>query len=96
MYCHVEGSGINLIQFQSVVQHQQMIYVLSTFFSTIFGVLNITLAFYNLYLLTTTVNLHLKGMRMKIDLSEKALLERRLPSDIMNRLVTSSAESLER
>uniref|UniRef100_A0A0K0D0H3 ABC transmembrane type-1 domain-containing protein n=1 Tax=Angiostrongylus cantonensis TaxID=6313 RepID=A0A0K0D0H3_ANGCA len=72
--------------FEKLVHRQQIVYVVAGSISTLFGLFNLLFAFYNLFLLTTTVNRRLKGMTMKINLSEKALLERRLPTDIMSSL----------
>lgn len=65
-------------------------FLFATIFSTVFGLVNLLFAFYNLYLLISRVIRPLKGMRMKINLGEKALMERRLPTDIMSKILSSA------
>ncbi|WKX92837.1 hypothetical protein Q1695_010682 [Nippostrongylus brasiliensis] len=79
---------------QHIVTKQEISSVIAVIISTLFGLINLMFAFYNLYLLVVKAIRPLRGMRMKINLGEKALMERKLPSDFMGRLLNSGTNNM--
>ncbi|EYB88412.1 hypothetical protein Y032_0247g46 [Ancylostoma ceylanicum] len=69
-------------------RRQELVFLAALFFGSIFALVNFIFAFYNLFHIVNTVARTLKGMRMKINLAEKALKERRLPSNLMGKTDT--------
>ncbi|KAL6729854.1 hypothetical protein Aduo_000869 [Ancylostoma duodenale] len=71
---------------ESSARRQELVFLVAFVFGGIFALVNFIFAFFNSFRIVNMVARKLKGMRMKINLAEKALKERRLPPNLMARL----------